>query len=65
MEVEPALIKTVGQLFAGSNGFSEEQKAGDVGEVTSDETSSAPDHLNLLRAMKLQREGTSRTAQIK
>ena len=26
VEAEPALIKTAGQLFAGSNGFSEEQK---------------------------------------
>lgn len=28
MEEEPALIKTAGQCFIGSNGFSEEQKLG-------------------------------------
>lgn len=72
MEAEPALIKTAGQLFAGSSSFSEEQKARDGGEVTSDETSSAPDHFSSLRAMKLQpgsdskkEKGTSRTARIK
>lgn len=52
MEVEPALIKTAGQLFAGS--ISLRNTSRDGGEVTSDETSSTPDHLDLLRAMKLQ-----------